>query len=232
MSPKEITFKREAVLRAAVDIVRKEGWEHLTARRVARRLKASVAPVYSGFGSMAALEREVLKEARRRLQVATDVAYTDSAFLNIGVGMVAFARDESHLFRALFHTRHNDPDIIEGIYASILERMKADPFLRLFLEASLRRLLQNLAMYTNGLATSIVYERREDPSTDNIIRALKNAGNMMMYAELSGLADCDSPESEREWRRILAEKKIVLPEPVTSPRPPARRREKTPHRSS
>jgi len=42
---------------------------------------------------------------------------------------------------------------------------------------------------------------------------MKNAGNMMIFGEVSGLADCQSPDSEREWARIFKEKNIVLPQP-------------------
>jgi len=216
MSPREITFNREAVLAAAVSIVREEGWEHLTARMIAERLKASVAPVYSVFGSMEALEREVLEEARRLLNEKMAVRYTDGAFLNIGVGMVVFARDEANLFGSLFHTRHNHSDIVDAIFASILSSMKADPFLRLLSDASLERLLHNIGMYTLGLAAAIVYGRREDSSTENVIRQLKNAGNMMIHGEVTGTADAESPDNEAVWERLLKEKNIVLPEPASS----------------
>ena len=35
---------------------------------------------------------------------------------------------------------------------------------------------------------------------------------MMIFGEVSGIADYESPDSEREWARILKEKNIVLPE--------------------
>ncbi|MHB8055890.1 MAG: TetR/AcrR family transcriptional regulator [Candidatus Aminicenantales bacterium] len=213
MSPRETTFDKPAVLAAAIKIVGENGWEKLTARAVADELKASVAPVYSTFGSMEALEREILHEARRRLYESTMVAYTDDAFLNIGVGMVVFARDEGPLFTALFHTRHSHPDIVEAVFASILQRMKADAMLRLLPDASLERLLDNIGAYTLGLAASIVYGRDADPSTASIIGHLKNAGNMMIFGEVSGIADCESPDNEREWERIVREKNIVLPWP-------------------
>jgi AcrR family transcriptional regulator len=213
MSPRETTFSRKTVLDAAISLVREEGWEALTARGIAARLESSVAPVYSAFGSMESVEREVLEEARRLLHDKMAVRYTEGDFLNIGVGMVVFARDESNLFISLFHTRHNHPDIVDGIFGSILASMKADPLLRLLSDASLVRLLRNLKMYTLGLAAAIVYDRREDPSTENIIRSLNNAGNMMIHGELTGLADAESPETEEIWARLLREKNIVLPEP-------------------
>jgi len=213
MSPKETTFDKVAVLAAAIKIVRKKGWVRLTARAVAAELKSSVAPVYSTYGSMEALERDILREARRLLHESTMVAYTDGAFLNIGVGKVVFARDEPHLFASLFHTRHNHADIVEGVFSSILERMKADPMLRLLPDASLDRLLHYLGTYTLGLAAAIVYGRKVESSTENIIRLMKNAGNMMIFGEVSGLAEMDGPDHKREWARILREKKIVLPQP-------------------
>jgi AcrR family transcriptional regulator len=212
MSPRETSFTRETVLEAAIGLVREEGWQALTARAVAKRLGASVAPVYSTFGSMEALEREILLEARRRLEKSMAASYTPQAFLNVGVGMVVFAREEAHLFSALFHTPHSHSDIVDAIFASILESMKADDMLRLLPDASLERLLHNLGMYTLGLAASIVYGRREDPATGNIVRQLRNAGNMMIHGELSGLAEAESAESDREWQRILAEKHITLSE--------------------
>jgi AcrR family transcriptional regulator len=211
MSPKETTFGADTVLNAAVDLIREKGWEALTARAVADRLNASVAPVYSTYGSMESLERAILEEARKRLHENTLVAYTPGAFLNIGVGIVVFAREEGHLFTALFHTRHHHADIVEGVFASILERMKADAMLRQLPDRSLERLLHYLGMYTLGLASAIVYGRKVDPSTENIIALMSNAGNMMIFGEVSGLAEVDSEDHEREWARVLSEKKIHLP---------------------
>ena len=216
MSPRETTFDQATVLDAAVELVREKGWERLTARAVADRLEASVAPVYSTFGSMEALERAILEEARRRLHASTMVPYTPGAFLNIGVGMVVFAREEGHLFTALFHTRHHHADIVDGVFASILERMKADPVLRQLPGPSLDRLLHYLGMYTLGLAASIVYGRKIDAATENIIALMSNAGNMMIFGEVSGLAEMGSPEHEREWARILKDKNIILPEKESS----------------
>lgn len=211
MSPRETTFDRAAVLGAAVELVRERGWEALTARAVADRLASSVAPVYSTFGSMEALQRAILEEARARLHESTTVAYTPDAFLNIGVGIVVFAREEGQLFAALFHTRHHHADIVDGVFASILERMKADPVLKQLPGRSLDRLLHYLGLYTLGLAASVVYGRTADRSTETIVALMRNAGNMTIFGELSGLAEIGGPDYEREWARVLREKNIVLP---------------------
>jgi AcrR family transcriptional regulator len=211
MAPKQTTFTLDIVLQAALDVVRRDGWDALTARSVAERLGASVAPVYSAFGSMDSLFRETLKEIRGLLQEYTSRAYSEIPFLNIGVGIVSFARDEPRLFRALFQTPHGFQDIVEGVNVSVLSWMKTDAQLGLLSDASRERLLDNIGFYTMGLAADVAAGWVKDVSADNIVRLLKNMGNIVMFAEVSGIADCDSPENEREWVRILAEKNIPRP---------------------
>ena len=219
MTPKETTFTRDTVLQAALDVVRRRGWNALTARGVAERLGASVAPVYSTFGSMENLLRETLKETRRLLQEYSSRAYSEIPFLNIGAGIVSFARDEPMLYQALFQTRHGFQDIVGDVNASILSWMKADAQLGLLSDASRERLYDNIGYYTMGLAAAVAAGRVADVSADAIIRLLKNMGNIVMFAEVSGIADCDSPESKREWLRIMKEKNISVPETLLEMKP-------------
>ena len=223
MTPKETTFTRGAVLQAALDVVRRNGWDALSARSVAERLGASVAPVYSAFGSMDNLLRETLKEIRRLLQEYTARDYSGIPFLNIGAGVVSFARDEPMLYQALFQIRHGFQDVVEGVNAFILSWMKTDAQLGLLTDASRERLYDNIGFYTMGLAAAVAAGRVADVSADNIVRLLKNMGNIVMFAEVSGIADADSPDNEREWTRIIKEKKIRPADSGGAKRPSIRR---------
>jgi AcrR family transcriptional regulator len=212
MSPKKTLFHRDAVLGAAFEIVRRGGLGALTARSVAARLKASVAPVYKAFSSMDELTRGVLEQALRRLDEYCTKPFSDMPFLNIGIGMVVFARDESGLFQALFLSRHPAPDILRRFNESVLETMKKDPLLRLLSDVSLVRLLDQIWLYTLGLAAAVVYGQISNTRTEAIALDLKRMGNVLMFAEASGLADVDSPACEREWSRLIREKGIVMPQ--------------------
>jgi AcrR family transcriptional regulator len=211
MSPRKASFKSDDVLEAAVAVVRERGLANLSARTVALRLNASVAPVYKHFRSMEDLVRGVLETARGLMDQRTRQAYSDIPFLNIGVGIVVFAREESHLFSALFHSRHHCQDILKTFYKSVLARMKEDRMLRLLTDASLENLLQSIWLYTLGLATAVIYGQLPDARTETIIRLLKNMGGVMIYAEAAGIADTESPEHEREWARLIREKDYDLP---------------------
>ena len=50
--PPKVTFTKEDVIQAAFEIVQKRGVKLFTARRIAKKLKSSTAPVYSHFKSM------------------------------------------------------------------------------------------------------------------------------------------------------------------------------------
>jgi len=222
MSPKKTTFTPDSVLQAALDVVRRQGWNALTARGVAQRLGASVAPVYSVFGSMENLWRGTLKEIRRILQEYTSKSYSKIPFLNIGAGIISFARDEPLLYQALFQTRHGFQDIVEEVNSSILSWMKTDSQLGLLSEESRTRLYDNIGYYTMGLAAAVA-AGRVTVSAEDIVRLLMDMGNVAMFAEVSGIADSASPESEREWTRLLQEKNIRPPEPAGETKSPAGR---------
>jgi len=211
MCPKHLIFDQSAVLKAAVEVVRRDGLEVLSARSVARHLKSSVAPVYYSFRSMESLRRGVIESARRRMEEKTGQPFTDIPFLNIGVGVVIFARDEGKLFRALFLSEGGIQSISSDFFASARARMKEDTMLRRLPDPSLNHLWSSFWLYTIGLAIGVNLSQVLDNTDENIIRLLKNTANTLIFSEIAGIADCESPENAREWSRLLLEKKIILP---------------------
>lgn len=203
MSPRAVVFDRQAIVSAALQLVREEGWDALTARRVGEKLGASVAPVYKAFGAMGDLELAILEEARGLLEEYTRRHYTEMDFLNIGVGVVEFARAEPNLFRAIYLERHGRAEIIQALTGSILSRMRAQPMLDRLPEASLRRLLDRVRLYTLGMASAILAGGWTDSSTEAVVRQLMEVGSLFTLAELNGTADCLSPQSREAWQRVL-----------------------------
>jgi AcrR family transcriptional regulator len=216
LAPKSVTFNSETVLLASLEVVRMQGWDALTARSVAGRLGASVAPVYSAFGSMENLQRETLVRIRALLRDYTSRSYSELPFLNIGAGIVSFARDEPHCFQALFQKRHRFQDVVEEVNASILAWMGSNDQLGLLNDAARGRLYDNIGFFTMGLAAAVAAGRVADVSNDAIVRLLKTLGNSLMFAEVSGVSDAESPESRKAWGRLLNEKNIPLPRPEKS----------------
>jgi len=160
------------------------------------------------------LERGVLEAARRLMDERTRRAYTDIPFLNVGVGILTFARDEPRLFSALFHSKHPFQDILKDFHASVLARMQADSMLRLLPMSQLERLLDAIWLYTLGVGTALVFGYLADRRDEGLIRILRDMGGILMYAEATGMADAESSASERAWRRVFEERGIPWPEPA------------------
>lgn len=211
MSPRDIQFNPDQILTAALDTIRQEGWENCSARQVARRLGASVAPLYRAFGSMEALQRSILGRIREELEERANRQYTEIQFLNIGVGVVQFAREEPRLFQALFLSHHGFQEVLEQFRRSILERMETDQLLKLLPAACRENLLANLCWYTVGLATAAITGQDTQLDLPEVIRRLKEMGSVLMYAEASGLMDCES-DAARRHREALFDHRTTPPE--------------------
>jgi AcrR family transcriptional regulator len=100
--PPRKTIDKAAIIKAAFDIVREAGWEALTARNLAKKLKSSTMPLYSTLKSMEEIKDEIRKMAAEMMQEYQRKPYTKDILLNGAIGYVAFANDEKYLFRFLF----------------------------------------------------------------------------------------------------------------------------------
>jgi AcrR family transcriptional regulator len=97
-----VTFTRERIVEAAFDLTREDGWGHLTARTLARKLGSSTMPLYSSLKSKVEIERAVRGRAERLMHDFQHRPYTENSLVNAAIGYVSFARAEPNLFRFLY----------------------------------------------------------------------------------------------------------------------------------
>jgi AcrR family transcriptional regulator len=192
MPPKE-TYTRQDIIQAAFDIAREKGLHELTARKVAERLQCSTAPVYSHFQSMDELEREVIKRARDLLFEYATRPYTDRVFLNMGTGIVLFARDQSELFRILFLERRIFGDILAEFRRDLLEKMKADDPYAALPEADRNALLETMWIFTHGYASLICVGLVEETDQKQIIEKLDEVGSVIVTAATEAASEPGQP---------------------------------------
>ena len=183
--PPKVVFTREDVIQAAFDFVREEGLKKLSARKIARRLKSSTAPVYSQFSSMKELELEVLRKAEDLLLQYTREPYTERVFLNMGTGYVFFAREYSELFRALFLGRGVSRDVVEDFNDFIREDMLKDSRFVAMPANDRDVLLQQMWIFTHGLAALVCVGLVEDDSNEHIIDTLLEVGTTVVASALA-----------------------------------------------
>lgn len=115
MAPKN-KFTREEMVEAALRVVRAKGIDGLTAKTLADELGTSTQPVFTAFGSMDAVRREVYAAAVRVYDGYTNTELKEKIpFFGVGMQYVRFAREEPELYRLLFLTRTQEYSAIKSM---------------------------------------------------------------------------------------------------------------------
>ena len=104
--PPKVKITIEMVIDAAFDIVRTEGADRITARRISERLSCSTQPVLYHFASIEEIKRTVYQKADEyHTKYVMNMDKLDSnPMRTIGLNYIRFSREESHLFRFLFQS--------------------------------------------------------------------------------------------------------------------------------
>lgn len=182
MPPRQ-TIRREAVEDSAFELVRREGPQALTARRIAQALGCSTQPVYSACGSMASVRAEVEAKTRAFVeQYLRPGPGGEPPLLQLGLASLRLAREEPHLFRlasAAMRERLGRPP------PEVLSAMRADPQLAALSEERLAELHALLWVFSQGLATLLGPEAGPD-ALRRAQAMLRRAGEAFVTFEAGG----------------------------------------------
>jgi AcrR family transcriptional regulator len=105
MAPKQ-QFSKNDIIEASFNVIRKHGWEGLTARGIASELQSSTRPIYDHLKSMKNIEAEVVKKALAFFVSFISQERTGDKWLDQALGYVLFASNEKHLFRCINDEKH------------------------------------------------------------------------------------------------------------------------------
>ena len=98
---------KEAIIDAAVDVLRDDGFSAINARSVAKKLGCSTQPIYFSFKNMEELkcaltQRAIELHTKRVRDSLKQHDGNDSRYSSYGMGFVKFAAEEKQLFRWLY----------------------------------------------------------------------------------------------------------------------------------
>lgn len=160
--PPKARFTKDEIIEAALDIVRTDGFQALTARALGTKLGSSARPIFTVFQSMEEVQQEVIKAARERYNLYVKQAFSQSqasenTFKRVGAQYILFAVTEPKLFQLLFmKEQENRPDVtgvlplIDENYERILDAIHQNYGLD---TESAKKLYQHLWIYSHGIAT-------------------------------------------------------------------------------
>jgi AcrR family transcriptional regulator len=155
MPPKK-KFSKEKIVETAFKIARDKGFDHITARSIAKKLKSSVVPIYHNFKDIEEVKKEVIKKIMYLYGSFAEMNFTENKFLNIGIASIKFANEYSQLFNDIILNNSKYLDDYEEDYVDeIVEVMKQEPELSYFDKNTLKETFFKIRIFQTGLSTMI-----------------------------------------------------------------------------
>lgn len=159
--PPTAKFTREQITKAALDMVREQGLDILTARELGKRLGSSSCPVFTVFKNMDEVHQSVIEAAKAIYKEYVEKGLTQTpAFKGVGTQYILFAINEPNLFRILFMSGQEAVSSLDGIlplidesYEKILMSIVAGYGLG---RGAAEKLYRHLWIYTHGIAALCV----------------------------------------------------------------------------
>jgi len=195
-----MVYTRELLGREALALVREKGWGALSARALASRLGSSIGPIYSAFGSMEEIQKDVLRRIDSVFGDFVARGASGKDFLDLGIGFVLFARDEPRLYEALVGS--GGVGRIREFKGELEARALSSGFMRSLPEARSRAIFERMWLFSVGLAEALRGGFAEDPSDEGIATLVRGQGAIVIYGEAAGFGDEGNPALGEAWTAL------------------------------
>ena len=187
-------IEKEYIIDKALDFIRKQGFDALTARNLAKEIHISTQPIYLCFKNMDELKETILLEIKNIYQsFLRDMIESKKypVYKCYGMGYIEFAYDEPELFKTLF-MRKRDIKKVD----SLKEKIDIQPIIAQIVakngfseeEANLFHL--HMWIYIHGFATQVAsgYLMWSKEDISNFISVEYNA--LLKYFKQEEISKC------------------------------------------
>ena len=155
-----LKITKDKILDSAFDIVRKEGIEVVSNRKIAENLNTSIRPIYYQFKNSNELNNELYRKMKRYFYrfVLNNINDEMPKYKQVGINYIKFAKEENNIFKALFMT--DNPVILEDKSFSITkdypELKEIESYIKISTKLSdkeVKTFHVKMWLFTHGIAT-------------------------------------------------------------------------------
>ena len=151
----KVKFTRENIVNATYDLMKQKKMKNISARKIAKKLKGSTAPIYAHFSNLEILKEEVIEIAKFNFSKYINKDYTEREMLNVAMGIAIFAREEKELFKSIFLMGDDFKDLFEIIVKNVIEKSKHDERFSGFSDEKIEEIILQIWYYVHGYSTLI-----------------------------------------------------------------------------
>ncbi len=174
--PASCKLTKEAIIKKAVILINKKGWDSLNARDLAKELKISTKPLYRIYKNMDEIKEDIYKEIYKQYdEFITSRVDNKKALVTLCVAYVEFAKCFKNLFISLFLSNNLKWKSVDDV---LNEKWNQGAIINLvnkqgytFDEA--KDLFMHVWLYANGLATLIATNNIDLDDKEIIVRIVK-----------------------------------------------------------
>ena len=174
--PAICNITKEQIIKAAVLMVGKSGWESLNARSLAKSLGISTKPLYRVYKNMDEIKDDIYKEIYKQYdEFITSRVDNKKALVTLCVAYVEFAKYFKNLFISLFLSNNLKWKTVDDVLnekwnqGAIINMVNKHGYT--FDEA--KELFMHVWLYANGLATLISTNKINLDDKEIIVRIVK-----------------------------------------------------------
>lgn len=151
----KVKFTRENIINATYELMKQDGIRNISARKIAKKLKGSTAPIYAHFSNLEILKEEIIEIAKSNFSKYITKEYTDRKMLNVAMGIALFAREESELFKSIFLIDDNFKDLFDVVVKEVIEESKLDDRFEGYSDNKREKIILQIWYYVHGYSTLI-----------------------------------------------------------------------------
>ncbi len=174
--PASCKLSKEMIIKKAVVMINKKGWDSLNARDLAKELKISTKPLYRIYQNMDEIKEDIYKEIYRQYdEFITSRVDNKKALVTLCVAYVEFAKYYKNLFISLFLSNNLKWQTIDDV---LNEKWNQGAIINLvnkhgYTFDQAKELFMHLWLYSNGLATLLSTNKIDIEDKEIIVRIVK-----------------------------------------------------------
>lgn len=157
--PPKARYSKEEITGKAMEIIRSQGIEKLTARELAAALETSVRPIFTAFENMEDLKKECFVKSMEVYHsfFSRPELKAENIFKTTGMVYICFAREETELFNYVFLKSQDNPSdfvtymkALDDCYEDTLSMLQETYGLG---KEKSEEFYKHMWLYVNGIAT-------------------------------------------------------------------------------
>ena len=125
--PRKAFFSKQEIIDKALEILRQQGPEAISARSLCKALGCSVSPLFTVYKNMDELFSDLHAAAEKLFEnYMADVSDYQPAFKEFGMRLVKFSREEPQLFHYLFLDKNSESVVADRKARECLQNVEGE----------------------------------------------------------------------------------------------------------